>query len=324
MYSIKELQNIISDKIASLNIIKEPVDLYEPIDYIISIGGKRLRPVFVLLAYNIFSNNIKKAFNPALGIEIFHNFTLMHDDIMDKSLVRRNFTTVHEKWNTNVAILSGDAMSIKAYEYMIACEPGKIKTVLDIFNKTALEVCEGQQYDLNFENAENVSIEEYLRMIELKTAVLIASSFKIGAVLGGADDNNSKLLFEFGKNVGLAFQLQDDLLDVFGNPKLFGKNIGGDIVTNKKPYLLIKAFEIAKANVLEELKENISAVDFIPERKIEIIKSIFEQLEIKRITEEKIKEYFELAGECLESLAVEENKKKEIKKLIPVLINRLN
>ena len=324
MYSIKELQDIINNKIESLNLIKEPAELYEPIDYILSMGGKRLRPVFVLMAYNMFSNNIDEAFNPALGIEIFHNFTLMHDDIMDRSQLRRNFTTVHEKWNTNVAILSGDAMSFKAYEYMIACNPDKLKAVLDIFNKTALEVCEGQQYDLNFENSDNVTIEEYLKMIELKTAALIASSFQIGAVLGGADDNDSKLLYDYGKNIGIAFQLQDDLLDVFGDTERFGKKIGGDIVSNKKTFLLIKALEIAKANVLEELRKNIKAVDFVPERKIEIIKSIFEQLEIKKITEEKIKECFDRGKVCLESVKVEKEKKEELKKLILVLSDRLN
>ncbi|PLX19439.1 MAG: isoprenyl synthetase, partial [Marinilabiliales bacterium] len=268
MYNLKELQDLINKKISNEKIGREPFSLYDPIKYTLESGGKRIRPVLVLMTCNLFSDKIEHALRPAIGLEIFHNFTLLHDDIMDHADIRRGNPTVHKKWNENAAILSGDAMFIKAYEYFLDCQSTNFREILKIFNSTALEVCEGQQYDMEFEEKAIVTEAEYLRMIELKTSVLLAAALKIGALLGGANEKDADLLYQFGLNIGLAFQLQDDYLDVYGDVKVFGKKIGGDIVANKKTFMLIKAQEMARGEIKEQLNQLLNEQDFDRETKI--------------------------------------------------------
>ncbi|MBI5219196.1 MAG: polyprenyl synthetase family protein [Bacteroidia bacterium] len=324
MHTFKELQQIIEKEIEKLNYDLEPKRLYEPIKYILSIGGKRLRPVFVLMANNLYSDNIKKALPAAIALETFHNFTLLHDDIMDNSPMRRNHPTVHTKWNTNVAILSGDAMSIKAYEHIAMLKPEYIKPVLDVFTKTALGVCEGQQYDMDFETQEKVGVNDYLKMIELKTSVLIAASFKIGAILGDAPKKDINLLYDFGKNIGMAFQLQDDYLDVYGDPSVFGKSIGLDILCNKKTFLLISALELAKDKTLTTLKNLIHNKNFIAEEKIRSVTQIYNQLNVKELAEKKMNEYFKKAYIKLDQLSIRKEKSLGIIAVIEKLKTRIN
>jgi geranylgeranyl diphosphate synthase type II len=322
MYNIDELQKLINEYISKINFDKEPNLLYQPITYTIGTGGKRIRPALVLLACNVFSDNIEPAIKPAIGLEIFHNFTLLHDDVMDNADVRRNKSTVHKKWDNNVAILSGDAMFIKAYEYFLNNDYDNFKEVLRVFNSTAIEVCEGQQYDMDFEKRIDVTEKEYLEMIRLKTSVLIAASLKIGALIGGADTKNANFLYEFGINIGLGFQLQDDMLDTFGDEKVFGKKIGGDIIANKKTYLLIKSLEIADKDTTKELK---SLLEYHSdnEKKIAAIKFIFEKLDIQKITQDKIKDFYTKATNALSEADISINAKNELIKFAKKLINRI-
>ena len=322
MYQIKELHNLISKEFESKKIGREPYSLYDPINYTLANGGKRIRPILTLMACNIFSKDIEPAINAALAIEIFHNFTLLHDDIMDKADIRRGKPTVHKKWNENTAILSGDAMFIKSYDFLIETDTSRLKEILQVFNNTAIEVCEGQQYDMEFETKTNVSEKEYLRMIELKTSVLLAAALKTGALIGGANDSDAELLYDFGRHIGLAFQLQDDLLDVYGNTKTFGKEIGGDIVSNKKTFLLIKAKELAQKEdriILEQLmnNKNISRED-----KIKSVTKIYNGLRIKELAERKISDYYQKAIKQLEKVGVAAEKKQELLKLTTSLLNR--
>src|ERR1700761_9383330 len=245
MKKLEDLQAIISDAVKKLAFPEYPAALYEPISYILSIGGKRMRPALLLMACDLFGGDVDDALAPALAIEVFHNFTLMHDDIMDNAPLRRGRTTVHERWNKNVAILSGDVMLIEGYKLMMQVKDHLLRQILDIFNNTAVDVCEGQQIDMEFEQRNDVTIKEYINMIRLKTAVVLGGALKIGALLGGASTKDANLLADFGVNLGLAFQLQDDILDVYGNPEKFGKQVGGDIIANKKTYLLLKALELA-------------------------------------------------------------------------------
>ncbi|MDA3780581.1 MAG: polyprenyl synthetase family protein [Bacteroidales bacterium] len=322
MYNIDELQKLINEYISKINFDKEPNLLYQPITYTIGTGGKRIRPALVLLACNVFSDNIEPAIKPAIGLEIFHNFTLLHDDVMDNADVRRNKSTVHKKWDNNVAILSGDAMFIKAYEYFLNNDYDNFKEVLRVFNSTAIEVCEGQQYDMDFEKRIDVTEKEYLEMIRLKTSVLIAASLKIGALIGGADTKNANFLYEFGINIGLGFQLQDDMLDTFGDEKVFGKKIGGDIIANKKTYLLIKSLEIADKDTTKELK---SLLEYHSdnEKKIAAIKFIFEKLDIQKITQDKIKDFYTKATNALSEADISINAKNELIQFAKKLINRI-
>ncbi|WP_321310497.1 polyprenyl synthetase family protein [Marinifilum fragile] len=322
MYSFKELQDVVQKEIDGLEFSTPPEGLFEPMKYILGIGGKRLRPILVLLSANLFKDDLKKVYLPAIGIEVFHNFTLLHDDVMDNAPIRRSKATVHEKWNSNVAILSGDAMSIKAYQYIVSCEDRHLRDVLTVFNQTALEVCEGQQFDMEFEDRRDVQINEYLEMIRLKTAVLLGGSLKMGAVMGDADAKDAELLYHFGVNLGMAFQLQDDYLDVFGNQDVFGKKIGGDILCNKKTFLLIKAFELAKGDDKKELEGWISAKDFNPEEKINAVRTIYEKLKVKDESQAKIDEYFSLCLEYLDKVNVLAEKKKELYSLVKKLVNR--
>ncbi|RKE03165.1 polyprenyl synthetase family protein [Marinifilum flexuosum] len=322
MYSFKELQDVVQKEIDGLEFSTPPEGLFEPMKYILGIGGKRLRPILVLLSANLFKEDLKKIYLPAIGIEVFHNFTLLHDDVMDNAPIRRSKATVHEKWNNNVAILSGDAMSIKAYQYIVSCEDRHLRDVLTVFNQTALEVCEGQQFDMEFEDRSDVQIDEYLEMIRLKTAVLLGGSLKMGAVMGDADAKDAELLYHFGVNLGMAFQLQDDFLDVFGDEEVFGKKIGGDILCNKKTFLLIKAFELAKGEDKKELEEWVSAKDFNAEEKIIAVRSIYEKLKVKDQSQAKIDEYFSLCLEYLDKVNVPAEKKKELYTLVKKLVNR--
>lgn len=324
MYTISELQTLINESIHHEKIGREPYSLYDPINYTLNAGGKRIRPALVLMACNLFSDEIKKALKPAIGLEIFHNFTLLHDDIMDHADIRRGNPTVHKKWNENTAILSGDAMFIKAYEYILECESTNYREILKVFNNTALEVCEGQQYDMEFENRFDVTESEYLRMIELKTSVLLAAALKIGAMIGGASRKDADLLYEFGRNIGLAFQLQDDLLDVYGDVNVFGKEIGGDIVANKKTMMLIKALELAKGKDLEDLKKCINQNEFNRVEKIEKVTGIYDKLNIKELVQNKIMVLNNSALEYLNQIDVADHKKSELKKLAEKLVNRIS
>lgn len=324
MQSFKQLLDIVETEIKNLNYEIEPTRLYEPIKYILSIGGKRVRPVFTLMACNLFSDQPEKALQAAIALETFHNFTLLHDDIMDNASIRRNQPTVHTKWNNNIAILSGDAMCIKAYEHLANIDAKHFKPVFEVFTKTALMVCEGQQLDMDFESRKDVTIEEYLRMIELKTSVLIAACFKTGAIIGDASEKDADLLYEFGKNIGLAFQLQDDLLDVYGDSHTFGKNIGGDIIGNKKTFLLISALNLAKGETLEKLHFFINAKHFNPAEKIKNITEIYNQLGIRKLSEKQMKNYFEQAFIFIGRLSVSLEKTKEIRQEIEKLKNRIS
>jgi len=323
MITFNEAQDIICREFEELDFTDTPSELYKPINYILSIGGKRIRPVLTLMACNLFSDDYSKVIKPAVALEVFHNFTLLHDDIMDNANTRRNHPTVHKIWNNNVAILSGDAMCIKAYSFVAQCEPSKLSEIFNIFNRTAIEVCEGQQYDMNFETQENVSIDEYIRMIKLKTAVLIAACLEIGALIGGASREESELLYHYGLNIGLAFQLQDDLLDVYADEVFLGKETGKDIISNKKTFLLIKAIEIASGKDLEELKKWILKKEFDPVEKIRSVRSIYDKLDIKTIVNAKLLEYFSKAEELFQQLKADDKRKTELRKFSDLIKERI-
>jgi len=291
MLKFEEIQNIVNNEIAKLDFKSEPVELYQPISYVLSGNGKRLRPCLALLSCNLFNNDIRNAIKPAIGVEMFHNFTLLHDDIMDKADIRRNKPTVHKKWNENVAILSGDAMLIKTYELFFELKPNILAKVIEVFNKAALQVCEGQQYDMNFETKIDVTTDEYIKMITLKTAVLLAASLKIGAIIGGATLKDANLLYNYGINLGIAFQLQDDYLDLYGDVKTFGKKIGGDIVSNKKTYLLISAIENAKDENKHKLLNLLYNKHIESHEKIKEVTDIYNDLNIPQVLKEKLHFY---------------------------------
>ncbi len=323
MYNLNSCLQIINCELELLkNDRNLPTELYEPIFYILNLGGKRIRPILTLMACNLFSDNINKAVKPALAVEVFHNFTLIHDDIMDHSLLRRNSTTVHKKWDENVAILSGDAMQIYAYKLLCETEMPLLENLIHIYNNTALEVCEGQQYDMNFGKVNNVSMKDYIRMIELKTAVLLAASLKIGAVCANASEVDSMNLYEFGRNLGLAFQIQDDYLDIYANQDIFGKTTGGDITENKKTFLLIKALE--KANLDQSRILNQKAGNKISgSEKIEKVKKVFNDLDIPAITRSEINRYSDLAFDFLDLVNVEDSQKSELRLLANELTTRI-
>ncbi|MDH6534941.1 polyprenyl synthetase family protein [Parabacteroides sp. 52] len=304
MLSFEQILERIEKEIHCLDLNYPPQSLYDPIEYILSLGGKRIRPALALMACNIYSDDIEKAIAPALGMEVFHNFTLLHDDLMDKADVRRGKSTVHKVWNDNAAILSGDAMLIVAYKLIGDSTPGQLKEILDLFTQTALEICGGQQYDMEFESRMDVTEEEYIEMIRLKTAVLLACCLKAGAITGGASPEDADHLYHFGINIGLAFQLQDDLLDVYGDSATFGKKIGGDILCNKKTFLLIHALKKASDNQLLELNEWMNKETFDPAEKIARFTHIYNELHLKAMTEAKMQAYFEVAVKHLDALQV--------------------
>ena len=299
----------------------QPDALYEPIRYILDLGGKRVRPILTLMAADIYTD-IAKALKPAIAVEVFHNFTLLHDDIMDDAPIRRGKSTVHEKWNANTAILSGDAMMIKAYELIANTSGDILPQVLKSFNKTALEVCEGQQFDMDFETLEDVSISEYLNMIKLKTAVLLGFALELGARIGNASDADIKNLYDFGINIGLAFQIQDDILDVFADKNKFGKQVGGDIISNKKTFLLLKAKELATGNTQAELNNWLAKTDFDKTEKVVAITAIYDNLKVRKLAEELQEEYYQKALKNLFQIKVQESKKEELLFLAKALMQR--
>jgi len=323
MKSFNELLQIITSELEKRNWSKEPRGLYEPIGYVLSLGGKRLRPVMTLMACNMFSENLQPAINAALGIEIFHNFTLLHDDIMDRADLRRSQPTVHKKWDDNTAILSGDVMQIASYQYMTQTPADHLKRSLDLFSQTAAEICEGQQYDVEFEQRDSVKPDEYLEMIRLKTAVLLGAALQIGAWIGGAEDEDAQLLYDFGINIGLAFQLKDDLLDVYGDEDTFGKKIGGDILCNKKTYLLIHALELAKGKDKEDLSEWLMVSDEKSQNaKIQAVTLLYNRLGVKEICEDKMHFFYRKGIADLENVSVSDKKKQEFRKLAENLMFR--
>lgn len=293
--------------------VKEPTQLYEPVKYILTLGGKRLRPILTLLTADFFGNNYEKAMNAALAVELFHNFSLIHDDIMDHAPIRRGKETVHEKWDINTGILSGDAMLILAYQLFEAYEPAQFQELAKLFSKTALEVCEGQQYDVDFETRDDVTIPEYIKMIDYKTAVLIGAAMKMGAIVAEASEACCEGVYDFGRNLGIAFQLQDDYLDAFGNPETFGKQVGGDIITNKKTFLYLTALSTCDKSEAETLGHlyNINPKD--PSEKIETVKEIFQTSGAAKATIAEIEAYTQKANTILETLKLSEEKKEQLR-----------
>ncbi|TQD40445.1 polyprenyl synthetase family protein [Haloflavibacter putidus] len=289
--------------------VQEPKNLYEPISYILNIGGKRLRPVMVLMAAEVFGTSHKKALDAALAIEVFHNFSLMHDDIMDAAPIRRGKESVHEKWNINTAILSGDAMLINAYQLFENYQGATFRELATLFTKTAIKVCEGQQYDVDFETIEKVSLEEYIKMIRCKTAVLVGAALEMGAIIAGAQEDAKKIIYDYGVNLGIAFQLQDDYLDAFGDPESFGKQVGGDIIENKKTFLYLKAIEKSSAQEAAQLEHLYTITPADATEKIETVKSIFESSGAATLAKAEIERYTAKAFEVLKQLEIEENKK---------------
>jgi geranylgeranyl diphosphate synthase type II len=301
---------------------KKPSSLYNPISYALDLGGKRMRPLLTLIACDLFDGNISDAVKPALGIEIFHNFTLLHDDIMDKAPLRRNQPTVHKKWNADIAILSGDTMFVQSFQYVAQCPPKYLKEVIDVFTKTAIEVCEGQQMDMDFESQSNVSIPLYIKMIGLKTSVLLAGSMKIGSIVAGARDEDASHIYEFGKNLGIAFQLQDDILDVFGSSQKVGKQTGGDIISNKKTYLLLKAMDMADRYKKEELQMWMHSTDVDPVEKVEAVKAIYEYLGVKALAESEMQKFYEKSLVHLNEIPCNSIKKEQLKYFAENLMQR--
>lgn len=321
-YSSTELLTLVNEYIGSLEISRPPVGLYDPIEYVLSMGGKRLRPVLALMAYNLYKDNVKDVLPAVTGVEIYHNYTLLHDDLMDRADCRRGKQTVHKKWNDNTAILSGDAMLVLAYQYVATCPPEKLTEVLDLFSRTALEICEGQQYDMEFEVRGDVTEAEYLEMIRLKTSVLLACALKLGAILAGAPKDEAAKLYEFGVNMGLAFQLEDDLLDVYGDPKVFGKNIGGDILCNKKTYMLIKSLELADPVQREQLEYWLCKTSFVPEEKIKAVTALYDALSIKELCLSQIRHYTMESLHSLQALNLPAEKIEGLSSLVKRLVER--
>ncbi|MGB4775756.1 MAG: polyprenyl synthetase family protein [Daejeonella sp.] len=324
MKTITELQKIINQAIAEKQYTGSPKELYEPINYLMDLGGKRMRPVLLLMACNLYTNNIDGAINPALGIEVFHNFTLVHDDIMDQAPLRRGKPTVHKKWNENIAILSGDVMLVESYKLMMQVNPEILIPVLNTFNNTAVGVCEGQQIDMNFEKRNHVEAEEYINMIRLKTAILLGCALKIGALIGGSSKTDAELLYDFGVNLGIAFQLQDDILDVYGDPEKFGKQVGGDIISNKKTFMLIKAKELANGHLADDLDQwlNYSADDVLD--KINAVISIYNSLQVKELAQTEMNGFVKKALESLDKVSIDNKRKENLKTFADQLLVREN
>ena len=305
-------EKIMADAIREVFAQEQFPTLYDPARYILSLGGKRLRPLLTLMGADLFGSAVDKAINAALAIEIFHNFSLLHDDLMDRADMRRGQPTVHKKWNANSAILSGDAMVIEAYRYIAKVPPASLPVIMDLFSTTAMQICQGQQLDMDFEKRMDVSEAEYIEMIRLKTAVLIGCALKMGALIGGAEPRDADCLYEYGINIGLAFQLKDDLLDVYGDPRTFGKMIGGDILCNKKTYLLIKALKNSGEQQKRMLLLWLSASEFDSAEKIRFVKNVYDELNLKVITGNLIEKYYLASLDCLTSIRVSEDRKKDL------------
>ena len=327
MHPISEYQTLFQKYLGEHTFSQQPIELYEPVNYILSIGGKRLRPLLALMGCELFSDNIVKAMPIAMAVEVFHNFSLLHDDIMDAAPLRRGQPTVHTKYSVNSGILSGDVMLIWAYRFLMDTEggvPEKQIRLIHIFNKMATEVCEGQQMDMNFETREDVTIPEYIKMIEFKTSVLIAAAFQMGALIGGATERDSEHLYEFGRNIGIAFQIQDDILDSFGNPLKFGKKVGGDIIQNKKTLLVLKALELANTTQKIDLQNLMSTNQVHEGVKIEAVKSIFEATGSRRFAELEMDNYLKCAFEHLDETPLSIEKKNYMRHFANDLMKREN
>jgi geranylgeranyl diphosphate synthase type II len=322
MHSFQYYQERFVDFLQNQKMLRQPETLYAPIDYILGLGGKRIRPVLTLMAAEAFDTDCKEALAAALAVEVFHNFSLVHDDIMDNAPLRRGQATVHEKWNLNTGILSGDAMLILAYQYFEQYEPEIFRDLAKLFSKTALEVCEGQQWDVDFEMRDDVTIEEYIKMIEYKTAVLVAAAMKMGAIISKTSVENADLIYDFGLNLGIAFQLQDDYLDVFGDPKTFGKQVGGDIIENKKTYLYLKALELSNDADKYELVNLYTIHPADSSDKIESIKDHYVESGAAEATQLSIKEYTEKAFVTLDKIQISEDKKDFLRAFGEMLMNR--
>ena len=322
MYNWNEIRNQINEFIDNLKFEREPYGLYEPIRYTISQGGKRVRPVLFLMAYNMYKENLDEAFYPALALETYHNHTLIHDDVMDNADLRRGMPTVRAKWNDTAAILSGDSMLLLAYEFLSHVPADKLPVMLAIFTEMATEIGDGQQYDLGFETREDVTEAEYLNMIRLKTSVLLATSLRLGAYLAGASEEDQENLYAYGEKMGLAFQLQDDLLDVYADESLFGKKIGGDICCNKKTFLLITAMNLASPVQLAEMKEWMAKSKFDAEKKVACVTRIYDELGVRDICEKRIQALFDECDQYMANLSVAPEKKKFLKEFADSLLNR--
>lgn len=320
--TIADFSQRINQKISTLTFGDNPSELYEPIRYIMRLGGKRIRPVLTLIAAHLFGDELDHVLLPAIGTEVFHNFSLLHDDIMDKAPLRRGQPTVHEKWNQNIAILSGDVMLVRAYEFFLHVETSKLRKVLTLFSHTAAQVCEGQQLDMNYESSQEVSISDYLHMITLKTAVLLGFSLELGATLNNASENNALLLKNFGINIGIAFQLRDDLLDVYGDREKFGKQVGGDILADKKTFLLLTALEQANPEQKEVFAKYKNQAVYLPEQKVQEVTTIYDQLQVKAQTQAKINYYFEEAMQSLHAVDAPAERKEVLQSLAFELMAR--
>ncbi len=322
LMDIKTLQTDIRAALADLQYGEHPDELYEPIRYIMGLGGKRMRPLLVLLGYSLFESDYQKAMKAALAVEVFHNFTLVHDDIMDEAPLRRGKPTIHQKWNTNTGILSGDVMLVQAYELLLDVDIVHLKRVIAKFNRCAAEVCEGQQLDMNFEHIDQVPEADYLNMIRLKTAVLLGYSLELGGIVANADETATDLLNGFGVNIGVGFQLMDDLLDVYADAAKFGKQVGGDIIANKKTFLLINALKLAQGDTKKELEHWLSLTEFDKAEKVKAVTDIYNQLGIKALTEAKMNEYFDTGLQQLEAIKANESAKAALRNFTVQLMNR--
>ena len=322
MKTSQEILQQVNDFLAALPYERNPKSLYEPVEYVLSLGGKRIRPVLMLMGYNLWREKPEDILMPAVGLETYHNYTLLHDDLMDNADVRRGHETVHRRWDANKAILSGDSMLVLAYQRMQQVPADKLPAVLQLFTETALEIGEGQEYDMTFETRNDVTEEEYIEMIRLKTSVLLACALKIGALLADAPKEDADLLYQLGEQVGLAFQLQDDLLDVYGDPKVFGKAIGGDITSNKNTYMLINAVNRANAAQRAELERWIAAKDFDRAEKVAAVTRLYDEIGIRQLCEEKINYYFEQARQTLQKVGVPEERKQVLSAYMDELLHR--
>ena len=322
MKTSDEILSLINEYLDNLPYERKPAGLYDPIKYVLSIGGKRIRPTLMLLAYNLYKEDPERILSSAVALETYHNYTLLHDDLMDNASVRRGQPTVHKKWDANTAILSGDSMLVLAYERMAKCPVEKLKPVLDLFTETALEIGEGQQYDMDFETRNDVREEEYIEMIRLKTSVLLACATKMGAILANAPQEDADNLYKFGEQMGLAFQLQDDYLDVYGDPEVFGKAIGGDILCNKKTYMLINAFNLANDEQRKRLQQWVNAENPDPRQKIEAVTQIYNEIGISQLAEQKIRHYFNESRKYLEAINLPKERKLELEAYTDKMMKR--
>ena len=322
MLSSEELLKKVNEALDNLAYDRKPETLYEPIRYVLSLGGKRIRPVLMLMAYNLYREDPEQIMSQAIGLETYHNFTLLHDDVMDQADMRRGHPTVHKKWNYNQAILSGDTMLLQAFDRVLSVDAGLFRPVMDLFLTTTLEIGEGQQFDVEFEKREDVTEDEYIEMIRLKTSVLLACALKMGGLLAGASADDQEALYRLGEKIGLAFQLQDDLLDVYGDPKVFGKKIGGDITSNKKTYMLINAVNRANAEQRAELIRWIEASEFDRDEKVAAVTKLYDEIGIRQLCEEKINFYFEQGRTYLEQISVGDDRKAPLRAYIAQMMNR--